>query len=101
VATKQVSETREANQGERMIEVRIRFWTNDLAGERGKILTKHAWSSGVVLMETNKSHGIVPESPVPFQSLMDLTAVIEKVLVANGITLHASREMNKYLKGQE
>jgi hypothetical protein len=90
-------EQREAQHGERMIEVKIRFWTNDLAQGDGMIRPKHAWSSGVVRMERNKSHGIVPQNPAPFHSLMDVSGVIEEVLLAHGITLHASRKMKKYL----
>jgi excisionase family DNA binding protein len=86
----------EAQQGERMIEVKIRFWTNQIAAGEGAIRPKHAWSSGVVRMERNKSHGIVPQNPVPFQSLMDLASVIERVLIAHGVVLHPSRRMQKY-----
>jgi hypothetical protein len=96
--TPTIIEQREAQFGERMIEIKIRFWTDNLADSEGTgfIQPKHAWSAGVVRMERNKSHGIVPQSPVPFNSLMDLTAVIEKVLLAQGITLHASRKMHRY-----
>ena len=90
----------EAEQGERMIEVKIRFWTNDIAGEPGKVVPKHAWSSGVVRMESNSSHGIVPGHPRPFHSLLDVGAVIEKVLIENGIVLHHSRRMKKYMSGK-
>ena len=74
-------EDREAQQGERMIEAKIRFWTNDIADQRGFIRPKHAWTSGVVRIESNKSHGIVPQAPLPFHTLLDLPAAIEKVLV--------------------
>jgi len=53
----------EAKQGERMIEVKLRFWTNNLASEPGKIIPKHARASGVVRIERNLSHGINPKSP--------------------------------------
>jgi hypothetical protein len=92
------TEQREAEQGERMIEVRIRFWTNDLAEDKGKIRPKHAWSSGMVIMDRNKSHGIVPKDPMPFNSLMSLPSIIERVLIGHGITLHASPKMKKYLE---
>ena len=36
-------ETREAAHGKRMLEVRVRFWTNDLAEGKGRIRPKHAW----------------------------------------------------------
>lgn len=95
------SEQREAQQGERMIEIRIRFWTNDLADGKGKIRPKHAWSSGMVMMDRNESHGIVPKDPEPFNSLMSLPWIIEKVLIAHGIKLHASPKMKKYLESQK
>lgn len=88
--------SRQAKTGERMIEIKVRFWTNDIAGEKGSILPKHAWASGVVRMEANRTHAIRPHNPVPFQSLLDLPAVMEKVLVQHGVTLHPSRQMRKY-----
>jgi hypothetical protein len=87
----------EAIHGEKMIEVKIRFWTNDISAEPGKVHQKHAWTSGVVRMESNKSHGIVPGNPKPFHSLLDLGAVIEKVLIEHGIILRPSRRMKKYV----
>jgi hypothetical protein len=90
-------ENRKALQGERMIEMRIYFWTNDLAKGAGVIRPKHAWSSGMIRLEKNKSYGIVPGRTLPFHSLMDLPSIIEKVLIAQGITLHATRKMRKYL----
>lgn len=91
---------REAKQGEKMIEVKIRLWTNDISPESGTILPKHAWSGGVVRIEGNKSHGIVPSSPKPFHSLLDVSSVIEKVLIEQGIVLHPSRRMKKYVASE-
>jgi hypothetical protein len=88
----------EANQGEKMIEVKLRFWTNEITPEQGKgIIPKHAWTAGVIRMERNKSHGIIPENPRPFHSLLDIGAVVERVLLEHGITLHRSRKMRKYV----
>lgn len=87
----------EARQGEKMIEVKIRFWTNDLAAE-GRIRPKHAWGSGVVRLERNHSHGITPGQPIVFQSLLDLGSAIEKALIANEVVLHPSRRMRKYME---
>jgi hypothetical protein len=101
MTSKRNIEQREAQQGERMIELRIRFWTNDLAEGAGIIRPKHAWSSGMVRVERNKSHNIVPGKTLPFHSLMDLPTVVEKVLIAQGITLHASPKMEKYLVMEE
>ena len=85
-----------AEHGEKMIEVKLRFWTNDISPERGKILKKHAWSSGVVRMDRNAAHGITPKQPRPFQSLLNVGAVIEKVLIDHGVILHPSRQMKRY-----
>jgi hypothetical protein len=87
----------EAEHGEKMIEVKIRFWTNNISKTEGKVIRKHAWSSGVVRMEPNKSHGIVPGKPQPFHTLMHMNAVIEKVLIDHGIVLHLSRNHKKYM----
>jgi hypothetical protein len=87
---------REAKWGEKMIEIRVRFWTDELS-DPGQILPKHAHTSGIVRMTTNKSHGINGGKPRPFNSLLDLGAVIEKVLRENKIKLHVSRGMKPYL----
>ena len=91
---------REAQHGERMIEVKIRFWTDGLASEPGKIQPKHAWASGVVRMDSNRSHGISPKNPVPFNSLLDVGAKIEQVLLDHGVVLHRSTRMKKYLSSE-
>jgi hypothetical protein len=83
--------------GKKMIEVKIRFWTNDIAAKKGAIIPRHAWTSGVVRMEPNKAHGIVPKNPTFFYSLLDIGAVVEKVLIAHDITLHRSNKMRKYV----
>lgn len=89
--------SQEAKQGERMIEIKVRFWTNDIASEEGKVLPKHAWTSGVVRIERNATHGISPGSPRPFHTLLDVGSVIEKVFIDHGIILHHSRRMKKYM----
>jgi len=85
-----------AAKGERMIEIKVRFWTNDIAGAEGDVIPRHAWSSGVVRMEANRTHGIKPKNPAPFHSLLDLPSVMEKVLIQHGVTLHAGKRMQKY-----
>ena len=91
-------ESREAKLGERMIEVRVRFWTDEIAEGEGKIVPKHAWTSGVVRMGRNESHDIRPKNPRPFNSLMDLPRIIEMVLIEHGITLHRIGKTAKYIK---
>ncbi len=95
---KQDAKSLEAKQGEKMIEIKLRFWTNNIAPEKGKIVPKHAWSAGVVHIEGNPSHGIKPTSPRPFHSLLDVGSVIEKVLIEYGITLHPSSRMERYFR---
>jgi hypothetical protein len=85
------------SRAKRIIEVKLRFWTNDISPKSGEVMAKHAWTGGVVRMERNKSHGIDPGNPQVFHSLLDVAAVIEKVLIDHGLVLHASRRMKKYL----
>jgi hypothetical protein len=80
-----------------MIEVKVRFWTNDLAEGKGKIRPKHAWGSGVVRIASNPSHGIAPKKPIPFNSLAEIPAKIEKVLIDHGVRIHADGQMKKYM----
>lgn len=87
-----------AAKNERMIEIKLRFWTNNLAKGKGYVAPKHAWSGGVVRIERNDTHGIKPGSPKPFHSLLDVGAVIERVLITNGIVLHPGRRMKKYVR---
>jgi hypothetical protein len=89
-----------AKHGEKMIEVKIRFWTNDIAPKKGQILKKHGLTAGVVRMEPNHSHGITPGRPRPFHTLLDVGSVIEKVLIEHGIVLHPGRRMSKYVRAR-
>lgn len=89
-------EMREAKHGEKMIEIKLRFWTDDIAPEEGKIIPKHARTSGVVSIEPNRSHGITAKNPTPFRSLLDVGSIIEKVLIDHGVVLHPSRRMKRY-----
>ncbi|PYP90828.1 MAG: hypothetical protein DMG65_09980 [Candidatus Angelobacter sp. Gp1-AA117] len=89
-------EAREATHGEKMIEIKIRFWTDELC-ERGKVVPKHGLTAGVVRIKPNKTHGIAPGKAVPFNSLLDLGAAIEKVFKQHGIVLHIGSGMKTYL----
>jgi len=44
----------EAKIGQRMVEVKIRFWTDEIAGPKEQIIPKHAWAAGAVRMERNE-----------------------------------------------
>ena len=89
---------KEARYGEKMIEVKVRFWTNDIAEGKGRLKPRHAWTTGVVRMERNESHGIIPGYPRPFNSLMEIPVLIEKILMEHEITLHRDKKMEKYIK---
>lgn len=89
-----------AKHGEKMIEVKIRFWTNDIAPKNGQILKKYALTAGVVRMEPNTSHDIKPGKPRPFHTLLDVGSVIERVLIEHGIVLHPGRRMSKYVRAR-
>ena len=88
-------EAKEAKHGEKMIEVKVRFWT-DAIGGANQIRPKHGWGSGVVRIAGNKSHGIKPGRPRPFNSMLEIGAVIERVLIEHGIVIHRSKKMKKY-----
>jgi hypothetical protein len=92
-----MAKTQSAKHGEKMIEVKLRFWTNRIARGQGKVVPRHAWAAGMVRMEPNASHSIKPGRPKPFHSLLDVGGVIEKVLIEHGIVLHVPRKMQKYL----
>jgi hypothetical protein len=47
----------EAPHGDKTVEITIRFWTDQIAEEKGKLLPKHINNSGVIRMSTNKTHG--------------------------------------------
>jgi len=49
-------------------------------------------------MARNESHGIQPENPRRFNSLMDLPRIIELVLIDHGVKLHRLGKMSKYIK---
>jgi hypothetical protein len=90
-------ETREARRGSRMIELRVRFWTDNLAEGKGRIRPKHAWTGGVVRMSPNKAHGITPKNLRPFNSMADMVVVMERVLVDHAVKLHPARKTEQKL----
>lgn len=96
VMPKSRHEERESVHGQKMIEVKVRFWTNDIAEGEKKIVPKHAWTAGVVRVKSNAAHGIKQTKTFPFHSVMDISAAIEACLVHEGISLHPSRRMKKY-----
>jgi hypothetical protein len=90
-------ETREAKYGKRMIEVKVRFWTNDLADGTGRVTPGHAWGAGLVRIAPNEPHGIKRGKALMFNSLAEIPAKIEQVLIAHEVTIHKSTKMKRYI----
>jgi len=90
-------EAREAAWGSRMIEIRVRFWTNGIAEGKGKVLPRHAWSGGVVRMAPNSAHGIKPKGLRTFNSMAELGTTIERVLVDHGVKIHPCGNLYKLI----
>jgi hypothetical protein len=88
----------EAKHGEKMIEIKLRFWTNNIAEEEGKVIPKHGWTTGIVRVEANRSHGIESGAPQTFNSLLEIGLAVEKALVEAGVTLHTAKRMRRYLR---
>ena len=87
-----------AGKNEKMITVNIKFFTNEIAEQPGHIKPKHAWTKGMLKLQANASHGIKSSEDIPFNSLMELTRTLERMLIREGITLHICRDMGKYLE---
>ena len=89
---------REAKHGEKMISLDVRFWTDGITEDKDKILPKNAWVHGTVRLNKNDSHGIQSGRTIPFNSLLELPAKIEDLLIEEGITLHLNRKMRRYIE---
>lgn len=98
MSTGHTPESREARHGNKMIEVKVRFWTNDLAPKANTVIPGHAWTAGVVRLKPNPAHSISPSAPLPFNSLLELPVAIERLLIREGIVLHIGARMTKYIK---
>lgn len=85
-----------APKGERTIELTVRFFTDDIDNRSGYVVPKHAQECGAVHINANKSHGIKSQDPIIFNSLPQLHAAIERVLIQNGINLIVSNRTKKY-----
>ena len=87
---------REAIHGKKMIEIKLRFWTDEIAEGKGKIIPRHCWDAGVVRVTPNDSHDLKPSKPIPFNSLPEILPKIEKVLIDHNIQLHIGRKSGRY-----
>ncbi len=87
-----------ARRGEKMIEVKVRFWTNNIAGTQGHILPKHCWPEGMVYASKNDSHGIKSSRKMPFHSLDQVQNAIEQAMTDVGIKVRESKKQVKKRK---
>jgi len=87
---------RKAIHGKKMIEIKLRFWTDEIAESKKKIIQKHCWDAGVVRITKNDLHGIKPDAPIPFNSLLEILPKIEKTLEKHKIKLHLGRKARRY-----
>lgn len=76
-----------APHGKKTIELRIRFFTDQLSSVPGNIWPKHAWDRGSIYTVVNDYHDI-EVAGATFNSTAEITLAIEKVLVKAGIRLH-------------
>lgn len=95
--TTQTTNEVQAVRGEKMVELRVKLWTNDIAESEGAVLPKHVWGAGMVVMTSNDAHGIEVNDPMPFNSMPELLGVIEDVLIESGIKMLPSRKMRRYM----
>jgi len=83
-----------------MITLEVRVFTNKLAKGNGRVRPKHAHANGMIRARANPTHGIKAAATVPFHSLMEIPAAIEKLLARRGIHLHPSPKMRRYLEAK-
>jgi hypothetical protein len=86
-----------ADHGDKTIELTVRFWTDNIAPTKGKIIPKNGWAAGVVYIHKSPAHGFEPQDPIPFNTLMELPGKIEKVLANHGVQLRPYSTMKKYI----
>ena len=84
--------------GDKMIEVRVRFWTNNISKKKGRLVPRECWDAGTIAMDTNKLHGIKSKTPKGFGSLTGMVKVMEAVLTGHGVKLHMSGQNRRLYK---
>jgi len=95
------SDERWAPPGDKTIKASAIFWTDHIAKSKGEIKQKHGRGLGVVRIQGNHVHKITPGKPIPFNSLMDLTAKIEKLLIQHGIEIRRNGQMRRYMPKED
>ena len=82
--------------GQKMLELRTRFFSNDIADEKGYVLAGNVWECGVVYLHPNDLHEIGQNKAEIFHSMAELPSAIEKVLIKNKVIIHRSKRTKKY-----
>src|SRR5712692_9174330 len=59
-----------APHGEKMIQLDVRLFTDEIAGP-GKINPQHAWDPGIVPVQAKPSPRLKKGEPIPFNSLLE------------------------------
>ena len=71
-----------------MVKVTVYFWTNNIASVEGNILPKQCHSSGIVMVNANRSHGITAGNRrYIFRSFKDIPNLIEEALGNAGVDM--------------
>jgi ASC-1-like (ASCH) protein len=84
-----------APQGQKMIEVRVRFFTDGHAPS-GQILPKHGHANGEVRIARNPSHDIRPGEPIMFNSIAEMPYAVERALRDHNIKIELSSRERRY-----
>jgi hypothetical protein len=84
----------------KMIQVKIYFWTNGMVPQKGGVLAKHAWDCGHVVLPANPKHHIRAGGRKQFRTLLQLGSAIEELLQKNGVTVHMGRGSRKYMSAE-
>lgn len=86
----------DAQHGEKVIELRVAFFTDEIASAQGRVVPKVCWDIGTVHLFANASHGIKSSEPYFFNGLSELPKVIEEILANNEIKiLHSPKRTKK------
>lgn len=89
-----------AAHGEKMLELKVLFFTNGIARRRDAVIPGHGMTRGTVRMDRHIAHARGGGRARPFNSLMELPAAIERVLLDHGVTLHARGKMQRYIQAR-
>ncbi len=90
-----------AKRENKMIEVRVKFWTNAREDDATEWKTMKAtgYGAGLVTLPRNDLHDIGPASPVHFHTMGQILPAIEEILARAGVRIVNSREESFFRVG--